>query len=139
MSSIDAKEEFEAFFDEHDDFFGINELQMKTEDFWGDRYSKIYVRSSDETYDNKEFKTTYKGLEKASKYIRRLKTKDLYGCVEFVEKQNLVWKELSDSKKKGSIIAISNRDGEVKKLICVSGRRYINHNFWGTNDEKSSK
>ena len=139
MSSIDAKEEFEAFFDEHDDFFGIKELKMKTEDFWGDRYSRIYVRSSDEIYDNKQFKTTYDGLEKASKYIRRLKTKDLYERVEFVEKQNLVWKELSDSKKKGSIIAISNRDGEKKKLMCVSGRHYINNNFWGTTDETTSE
>ena len=33
MGSIDAKEEFEAFFDEHDDFFDIKELKMKTEDF----------------------------------------------------------------------------------------------------------
>jgi len=32
-----------------------------------------------------------------------------------------------------------NRNGKLKKLVCLDGRRYIKHNYWETKDETTSE
>ena len=140
MSFKDAKEEWEEYFNENDDFFGIVEPRLD-DNFWQDRYSAIWVESEDASY-NKRFATTTKGLDKASKYVRRLKSKRLFWGFKFVRKMRKIWKDLSYGgihKDKENLMIKKNRQGVWKRLIALDGTKYIKHNFWGTKDETTSE
>ena len=138
MSFKDAKEEWEEYFNEHDEFFGIVEPRLD-DDFWQKRYSAIKLKSVDGFYHLKRFATTKEGLYKATKLIRRLRTKELFQGFKFVRKKGSVWKDLDYSTDKEILTIRENRNGKLKKLVCLDGRRYIKHNYWGTKDETTSE